>query len=213
MNKIRLISIVAITLLLAMPAALAGCSGGDDGTAPSQAAPAAESKAPDTSEAVHIQIEVRDLGIIEADLYPNVAPDTVANFVKLAKDGFYDGLTFHRVIDGFMIQGGDPLGNGQGGSDTAIRGEFSNNGFENGLSHVRGALSMARSRDYDSASSQFFIVQADSPFLDGDYAAFGMVTSGMDIVDDIVKETPMEDQNGTVLPENQPVIASIKVIE
>ena len=135
------------------------------------------------------------------------------NFLKLTEEGFYDGLTFHRIIDGFMIQGGDPKGNGTGGSDETIKGEFSENGVENPLSHTRGAISMARSQDYDSASSQFFIVQEDSTYLDGQYAAFGYVTEGMDVVDKICEDVSVEDQNGTVLPENQPVIESIKVVK
>ena len=135
------------------------------------------------------------------------------NFLKLTEEGFYDGLTFHRIIDGFMIQGGDPKGNGTGGSDETIKGEFSENGVDNPLSHTRGAISMARSQDYDSASSQFFIVQEDSTYLDGQYAAFGYVTEGMDVVDKICEDVSVEDQNGTVLPENQPVIESIKVVK
>lgn len=145
--------------------------------------------------------------------HEEAAPLTVENFLKLTEEGFYDGLTFHRIIDGFMIQGGDPKGNGTGGSDETIKGEFSENGVENPLSHTRGAISMARSQDYDSASSQFFIVQEDSTYLDGQYAAFGYVTEGMDVVDKICEDVSVEDQNGTVLPENQPVIKSIKVVK
>lgn len=158
-----------------------------------------------------VTIEVQDYGNIEAELYENIAPITVANFVKLAEEGFYDGLTFHRVISGFMIQGGDPLGNGTGGSDETILGEFASNSVQNDLSHVRGVLSMARSRDNDSASSQFFIMHADSPHLDGEYAAFGMVTSGIEVVDAICENTPVEDGDGMVASENQPVITSIQV--
>lgn len=159
-----------------------------------------------------VTIEVQDYGTIEAELYENIAPITVANFVKLAEEGFYDGLTFHRVVSGFVIQGGDPLGNGTGGSDETIIGEFASNSVQNDLSHVRGVLSMARSRENDSASSQFFIVHEDATTaLDGDYASFGMVTSGMDVVDAICEATPVEDNNGTVAPENQPVITSIRV--
>lgn len=146
-------------------------------------------------------------------LYPDQAPNTVANFISLANSGFYDGLTFHRIIDGFMIQGGDPKGNGTGGSDETIKGEFSGNGVENNISHVRGTISMARSQDMDSASSQFFIVQSDSTYLDGQYAGFGTVTEGMDIVDQICKDTPVQDSNGTVSASDQPVIESIKVID
>ena len=160
-----------------------------------------------------IEITVKDYGTIEAELDGDTAPITVANFLKLAEEGFYDGLTFHRIIDGFMIQGGDPKGNGTGGSDETIKGEFSQNGVENDISHVRGTISMARSQSMDSASSQFFIVQTDSTYLDGQYAGFGTVTKGMDIVDEICKDVPVEDNNGTVKSENQPVIESIKVIE
>ena len=137
----------------------------------------------------------------------------MTNFVKLAEEGFYDGLTFHRIIDGFMIQGGDPLGTGMGGSDDKIKGEFSDNGVENNLSHTRGAISMARARDYNSASSQFFIVHEDSTFLDGQYACFGYVTEGIEVVDAICEAVPVTDNNGTVEKENQPVIESIQVID
>lgn len=152
-------------------------------------------------------------GTIKMRLFPEKAPNTVENFVTHAKEGYYDGLTFHRVINGFMIQGGDPLGNGTGGSENTIKGEFSENGVENKLSHTRGAVSMARSSDPDSASSQFFIVQQDSTYLDGQYACFGYVTKGMDVVDEICDNTPVEDDNGTVKTENQPVIESIKIID
>lgn len=130
-------------------------------------------------------IEMENGGKIEIELYPEIAPGTVANFISLVKDGFYDGLTFHRVIPGFMIQGGDPLGNGMGGSEKKIPGEFAQNGFKNDLKHVRGVISMARSFDPNSASSQFFIMHADAPHLDGGYAAFGKVTSGIEVVDEI----------------------------
>lgn len=156
-------------------------------------------------------IDIADYGVIELELYGSVAPLTVTNFVNLVNDGFYDGLTFHRIIDGFMIQGGDPLGTGMGGSENTIVGEFAANGVSNDLSHVRGVISMARSQDYNSASSQFFIVHEDSTFLDGQYAAFGEVVSGMDVVDAICDSVTVEDDNGTVLKENQPVISSITV--
>ena len=154
----------------------------------------------------HIEIQVKDYGTIMAELDGDAAPITVANFLKLAESGFYDGLTFHRIIDGFMIQGGDPKGNGTGGADKTIKGEFSQNGVENKLSHVRGTLSMARSQDMDSASSQFFIAQSDCTYLDGQYAAFGTVTEGMELVDKIFKDTPVQDNNGTVSAADQPVI-------
>uniref|UniRef100_UPI0018E98D17 peptidylprolyl isomerase n=1 Tax=Ileibacterium valens TaxID=1862668 RepID=UPI0018E98D17 len=158
-------------------------------------------------------ISVKNKGDIVVELDESIAPQTVDNFVKLANEGFYDGLTFHRVIKGFMIQGGDPKGNGTGGSGTNIKGEFASNGVENNLSHERGVISMARSGDPNSASSQFFIVHEDSPFLDGEYAGFGHVVSGMDIVDQIADETPVTDNNGSVAPDNQPVIKSITVEE
>ena len=167
----------------------------------------------DNSDDTKVQITVKEYGTIEVALDEEAAPLTVENFLKLTEEGFYDGLTFHRIIDGFMIQGGDPKGNGTGGSDETIKGEFSENGVENPLSHTRGAISMARSQMKDSASSQFFIVQEDSTYLDGQYAAFGYVTEGMDVVDKICEDVSVEDQNGTVLPENQPVIESIKVVK
>ena len=134
-----------------------------------------------------VQIEMQDGGIIKIQLYPAVAPITCANFEKLVKEGFYDGLIFHRVINGFMIQGGDPTGTGMGGSKDTIKGEFKSNGVTNNLSHTRGTVSMARTNVKDSASSQFFICHEDSTFLDGEYAAFGCVTDGMDVVDEIAE--------------------------
>lgn len=133
-----------------------------------------------------IRIEMDNGGIIDVELYPEKAPNTVANFEKLVNEGFYDGLTFHRIIRGFMIQGGDPDGTGMGGSDEKIKGEFASNGFaQNDLKHTRGVISMARSMNPDSASSQFFIMHEDAPHLDGNYAAFGKVVNGMDTVDEI----------------------------
>ena len=160
----------------------------------------------------YVEITVKGYGKIDLELDADVAPITVTNFINLVNDKFYDGLTFHRIIDGFMVQGGDPLGNGTGGSSKTIKGEFSDNGISNSISHVRGVISMARSNSYDSASSQFFIVHEDSTFLDGKYAAFGKVTSGMNVVDELVK-VKVEDNNGTVSKENQPVIESIKIIK
>lgn len=165
-------------------------------------------------EATHYaEIAIQDYGTITVALDGNTAPETVENFVSLAESGFYDGLTFHRIIEGFMMQGGDPKGDGTGGSDTTITGEFSDNGFENNLSHTRGAISMARSQDYNSASSQFFIVQEDSTYLDGQYAVFGYVTDGMDVVDAICESAEPTDDNGTIPADAQPVITSITVTE
>ena len=160
-----------------------------------------------------VAINVKDRGTITVVLDPTYAPITVQNFLNLVNEGFYDGLTFHRIIKNFMIQGGDPKGNGTGGSDINIKGEFKQNGVTNPVSHKRGVISMARATPYDSASSQFFIVHDDSQFLDGQYAAFGYVTDGMDIVDDLAENTPVEDSNGTVLAANQPVIESIRIVE
>ena len=161
----------------------------------------------------HATIEVKDYGTIEVALNANVAPITVSNFCHLAEEGFYDGLTFHRIIEGFMIQGGDPNGDGTGGAEKNIKGEFSSNGVENNIPHVRGTISMARSQDPDSASSQFFIMQETAEHLDGEYAAFGNVTSGIEVVDAICENVPVEDANGTVAPENQPVISKISVVD
>ena len=161
----------------------------------------------------HAEIEVKDYGTIDVELDADTAPITVTNFVKLAQEGFYDGLTFHRIMDGFMIQGGDPNGDGTGGSKENIKGEFSNNGVDNDISHTRGTISMARASDPDSASSQFFIVQADSTFLDGDYAGFGHVTEGMDIVDKICEDAKPTDDNGTIPSDQQPVIEKITIID
>ena len=148
-----------------------------------------------------VTIEMENGGVIKAELYPEIAPNTVANFVNLAEKGFYDGLIFHRVIPGFMIQGGDPQGTGMGGPGYSIKGEFARNGFrQNNLQHSRGVLSMARSMMPNSAGSQFFIMHADAPHLDGDYAAFGRVTEGMDVVDAIAntptgrQDRPVSDQ-------------------
>lgn len=180
----------------------------DSASASNVSATIGESQAKGTH---HAEINIKDYGVIKVELNGDVAPITVANFINLANSHFYDGLTFHRIIDGFMMQGGDPLGNGTGGSENTIKGEFSQNGVENNLSHTRGAISMARSTDMDSASSQFFIVQSDSTYLDGQYACFGYVTDGMDIVDEICKNAVTTDSNGSVSAENQPVINSITI--
>ena len=161
----------------------------------------------------HAEIDIQDYGTITVELDGDAAPITVQNFMDLANDGFYDGLTFHRIIAGFMMQGGDPNGNGTGGSENTIKGEFSANGVENSLSHTRGAISMARSQAYDSASSQFFICHADSTFLDGQYACFGYVTDGMEVVDAVCEAAQPTDDNGTIPADQQPVITAIRITD
>ena len=164
-----------------------------------------------TSEDYFADIDIKDYGTITVRLDGKAAPITVKNFVSLAKDGFYDGLTFHRIMEGFMMQGGDPEGTGMGGSKKTIVGEFPNNGYDNKLSHTRGAISMARSNSYNSASSQFFIVHQDSLGLDGDYAVFGYVTEGIEVVDAVCSDAQPVDGNGFIAPEAQPVINSITI--
>ena len=163
----------------------------------------------DVGNVRYVEITVQDYGTMVAELYPDVAPITVENFLKLTNQGFYDGLTFHRIISGFMIQGGAPIGNN---TVECIKGEFAANGVQNDLAHTRGVLSMARANPYDSASSQFFIVHKDSPHLNGQYAAFGKVISGIEIVDAICKDIPVGN-NGMVATANQPVITSVREIE
>ena len=165
----------------------------------------------DNEKDYYADIVVKGYGTITVKLEPKVAPMTVANFVDLANKGFYNGLTFHRIIDGFMVQGGDPKGNGTGGPDHTIFGEFEDNGFKNDLKHVRGVISMARSGDPNSAGSQFFIMHEDAPHLDGSYAAFGTVESGIEIVDALCEAAEPTDGNGTIAPADQPVIESITI--
>lgn len=172
-----------------------------------------EASSLDLSKTYIADIVVKDYGTIEVELDPKEAPLTCENFIELANEGFYDNLIFHRIIKGFMIQGGDPNGNGTGGSEKTVKGEFSSNGVENNLSHERGVISMARSSDKDSASSQFFICDADDPFLDGDYAAFGKVIKGMDVVDKIADDAKPTDNNGTISKDEQPVIETITIKE
>ena len=192
----------ALLLCAGLILSLAGCGGSQYGDFTTEAA-----------VTHYAEIQVEDYGTITLALDGQAAPETVANFVSLAEEGFYDGLTFHRIIEGFVIQGGDPNGDGTGGSDTEIKGEFRDNKCDNPLSHVRGAVSMARSQKYNSASSQFFIVHQDSTDLDGAYAVFGYVTEGMEVVDAIVADAQPTDQNGSILPEDQPVITTITVTE
>ena len=225
--KKKLCGILAICLATA--AVLAGCGKQGQGSDPvpggqNQGGESAEGQQESSQPAEqeqeellsgkhHIKINMKDYGTIEVELDADQAPITVTNFVNLAKDGFYDGLTFHRIIEGFMMQGGDPRGNGTGGSGQDIKGEFSDNGVDNTLSHTRGAISMARSTLPDSASSQFFIMHQDGTALDGQYACFGYVTSGMEIVDEICENAVVIDDNGTVPSENQPVIESVEVVD
>ena len=188
-------------------ACLAGCGAGESGLAASSSAASTSSSCVTSATGAyasgthHATIEVEDYGTIKLELDADVAPVTVANFAKLASEGFYNGLTFHRIISGFMVQGGDPNGNGTGGSDEKIVGEFSDNGHPNSI--------MARAQAYNSASSQFFIMQADAPSLDGQYAAFGHVTDGMNVVDAMCEAARPTDNNGTIAAADQPRISSV----
>ncbi len=199
-----------ILMLAAFVLLLTGCGA-------KQTAQNAQTAAPQSAEPFQklrrAEITVKDYGTIKLELDEGTAPITVANFIKLANDGFYNGLTFHRIMDGFMIQGGDPDGNGTGGAKDKIKGEFAKNGVTNPISHVKGVISMARSNDPDSASSQFFITVADSTFLDGSYAAFGRVTEGMEVAEQIAKDAKPVDNNGTIPPDQQPVIESIVITD
>ena len=216
MRKLMRTALVMM-LIMAMMVLAAACGGStEEQTQPEEPAqteaPAAE-PAGDPIGIHHAEIEIADYGTIKLELDGDTAPVTVQNFMDLANAGFYDGLTFHRIIDGFMIQGGDPNGNGTGGSDKNIVGEFEANGYANSIAHTKGVISMARAQDPNSASSQFFIMVADAPHLDGQYAAFGHVTDGQDVVDKIAADAVPVDDNGTVAPEDQPVIESIKIID
>lgn len=210
-----LLAVAAVLVLLVVSSLPTGDAPAEKDA--SSEAPAQESLDPDDPYATgvhHARIEVEGYGTIEVTLNANVAPITVSNFCHLAEEGFYDGLTFHRVVPGFMIQGGDPAGDGTGGSGQTITGEFSANGVDNSIPHVRGTISMARASDPNSASSQFFIMQETTPSLDGQYAAFGTVTSGMEVVDAICEDVPVADEaSGLVAPEDQPVISSIEVLD
>ncbi len=190
----KLVKILALLVVLALSVgSFAGCG---------------EQEVNEAEESTMIKITMADGGVMTFKLYPEKAPITVENFINLAKDGFYDGLTFHRIIEGFMIQGGDPQGTGMGGSGKNIKGEFAANGVNNDLKHVRGVISMARSQMPDSASSQFFIMHEDAPHLDGQYAAFGMMIEGYDVLDKIAT-TPVSFDGQT--PVEKPVIQSITV--
>ncbi len=210
--------ITCMLLVLTMLAGLSGCgivytsasannSGGSGGSASGTYTPPAL----DESLTYFADIEIEGYGMITIQLDQAAAPVTCANFVELAEGGFYDGLTFHRIIAGFMMQGGDPKGNGTGGSENKIVGEFKSNGIENPLSHTRGVVSMARSNAKDSASSQFFICHEDAPHLDGKYAAFGTVTEGMDVVDAVCAAAKPTDNNGSIPKDAQPVMTSVTI--
>ena len=213
MNRV-LVSVLAAVILLA----LCGCNfafttAGTTGSQTTTAAPTTEETGMqlDPSLKYYAEIVIKDYGKITILLEQDDAPITCANFVKLAESGFYDGLTFHRIMEGFMMQGGCPEGTGYGGSEETIFGEFAANGFMNTLSHTRGAISMARSNPFNSASSQFFIVHEDSTFLDGGYAAFGYVTEGMDVVDAVCKAAKPVDGNGMISADAQPVMTSVTI--
>ena len=186
MKKIKTLIAISFFVLIS----LTGCS-----QTKKQPKPDPSSEVQDFSKDTNpiVTIEMDDGGIIKLELYPDIAPNTVNNFIKLVEDSFYDGLLFHRVIPGFMIQGGDPKGTGTGGPGYTIKGEFSQNNFDNPISHKRGIISMARSKGNDTAGSQFFIVTTDAPHLDGSYAAFGNVVEGMDTVDRIVSVDTNQD--------------------
>ena len=209
---VLLAALVVLVLLVVSSLPVGDAPAEGDGA--SEAGQQADPDVPYATGVHHARIDVEGYGSIEVTLNANVAPITVSNFCHLAEDGFYDGLTFHRVVPGFMIQGGDPAGDGTGGSGATIKGEFSDNGVENSIPHVRGTISMARASDPDSASSQFFIMQETTPSLDGQYAAFGTVTSGMEVVDAICeKVVAADEQSGLVAPEDQPVITTVEVLD
>lgn len=205
---------------------MVGCSGSSDSSSSSSASSSSAAsssssaaanaqleKAADPIGTHHAVIEIEGYDPISVELDGDSAPVTVQNFMDLANDGFYDGLTFHRIIDGFMMQGGDPKGNGTGGSDETIVGEFTDNGYDNKLENVRGAIAMARSSMPDSASSQFYIVHQDSNFLDGQYAVFGHVTDGMDVVDAICTSAQPTDSNGSISADQQPKITKVTIVD
>ena len=221
----KLLSILVVMVLVASCAVMGGCGDKTETSSTKATTSASNQVQPTTMEtitfvtpevpdnAINVEMEIEKYGKVTIALYPDDAPITVENFVNLVNDGFYDGLTFHRIISGFMAQGGDPLGNGTGGSEKEIKGEFASNGVANRLKHSRGAISMARSQMPDSGSSQFFIVHQDSEHLDGSYAAFGYVTSGMEVIDKICEDAQPTDGNGSIAKDKQPVIKSIKVVD
>ena len=208
----RLISLILVIIFACT--LFVGCEKGEDTSSGADGSTAAKNESIKVEEGktYYGVIDIKNYGKITVKLDPSQAPITVQNFIDLAQSGFYDGLTFHRIMSGFMIQGGDPNGNGTGGSGKNIKGEFTSNGHNNTLAHKRGVISMARSSKPDSASSQFFIMHQDASHLDGKYAAFGYVTEGIEVVDAICKAAKPVDNNGTILAANQPVITSVRII-
>ncbi len=211
---ITVVAVAVLVLVISLIIVLIATSLDNTSTSqdPESAQTSTQSIVFDVNENYIADIDIKDYGTITVALNSKAAPITVENFVTLASSGFYDNLTFHRIIEGFMMQGGDPNGDGTGGSDETIYGEFSANGYDNPLKHSRGTISMARSAaSMNSASSQFFIVQQDTASLDGQYAAFGQVTDGMEIVDKICSEAEPIDDNGLIATTKQPIINSIKI--
>lgn len=211
---IGMITIVSMMVLLSACGTKENASNGEVSQGEQEIQPSETTQTDELLSGLHhATIEIQDYGTISVELDADKAPISVTNFLKLAQEGFYDGLTFHRIIEGFMMQGGDgALANPVRECET-IKGEFQENGWENDIAHKRGVISMARTPEMDSASSQFFIMHQDSPHLDGKYAAFGWVTEGMDIVDEICSNVPVQDDNGKVNSSDQPVIVAVKVVD
>lgn len=209
--KMNVKKLIAMLAALTMLLSFAGCSTQEPEQTTENTASSTQMEITGTVQAV---IEIENYGTIKLELYADEAPITVNNFVALAESGFYDGLTFHRIIAGFMMQGGCPEGTGRGSSGTRITGEFAENGIENNISHIRGTISMARSSDPNSASCQFFIVHDDAAVssLDGKYAAFGRVIEGIEVVDAVCEAAQPIDGNGYIAPDAQPVIKTITII-
>ena len=205
MNKMKKFTILFISLILVFTLFTA-CGSSEDQASDQEAT---EEQTAERLPLRHVELKIKDYGTVKLELDPNEAPVTVENFINLASEGFYDGLTFHRIIDGFMIQGG---ANPDANLDPIV-GEFSSNGYENNISHKEGVISMARTSVMDSATSQFFITVADDTFLDGEYAAFGYVTEGLDICKKIASDAQPTDNNGTIPVDQQPVIESVVVID
>lgn len=223
MKRNKMKKLFAVAMAAAMVFTMAACGGNGETTNSTDTNDTANSSVDanipgtytpdllDEGKTYYADIDIKDYGKITIKLNQAEAPVTCANFVALADAGFYNGLTFHRIMIDFMMQGGDPEGTGMGGSENNIVGEFAQNGYENNISHKRGVISMARANDPNSASSQFFICHADSEFLDGAYAAFGEVTEGLDVVDAVCEAAQPTDNNGTIPAEEQPVMTSVTI--